>query len=106
MELSPETLSTPHAPQDGIDMGEKKLIIPAEVKVCATCSYWDGERHVDPEIGVVVVSDSIEGECLAKGTNRPGLNDVRHECDCLWENLQPDLADEAALSPDKSRVGP
>ncbi len=35
----------------------QKLILPAEVKVCATCCYWDGERHVDTEMQVVVVAE-------------------------------------------------
>ena len=44
----------------------QKLIIPAEVKVCATCSYWDGERKVDSELRLVVIADSCEGECLVQ----------------------------------------
>ena len=44
----------------------KKLIIPAELKICATCSYWDGIRKVDPELRVVVIDECAEGECLAK----------------------------------------
>lgn len=71
-------------------MNGKKVIIPAEFKVCATCSYWDGQRHVDDEVGVVVVDDCEEGECLVKATSRAGLHDVRLECNCLWEDLRPD----------------
>ena len=70
---------------------KKKLILPAEVKVCATCSYWDGERTVDPELRVVVVDETCQGECLAQARPSPGLNDVRGESgDCVWEHLAPD----------------
>lgn len=68
----------------------EKYILPAEVKVCATCSYWDGERVVDTEMKVVVVSDSCEGECLAQEKVLPGLHDTRQECACIWEDLGPD----------------
>ena len=77
-------------------MSGKKLIIPAEFKVCATCSYWDGVRKVDDEVGIVVVDDCEKGECLVKAADRPGLHDVRQECGCLWEDLRGDpVADEA-----------
>ena len=71
-----------------------KLILPAEVKVCATCSYWDGERLVDEEINLVVVTESCEGECLAQEKILPGLHDIRQECSCIWENLEPDKSGE------------
>ena len=74
----------------------EKLILPAEVKVCATCSYWDGERQVDTEMKLVVVADDCTGECLASATQKPGVNDVRSECDCMWEDLEPD--DEASAA--------
>jgi len=70
-------------------MGEK-LILPAEVKVCATCSYWDGERQVDEEMKLVVVADECQGHCLVQETDKPALHDVRQECDCIWEDLEPD----------------
>jgi hypothetical protein len=70
----------------------KKLILPAEIKVCATCSFWDGERHVDSELAVVVIEESCRGECLAKGQLRKGLNDEsKWRNDCLWEHLAPDV---------------
>ena len=69
----------------------KKLILPAEIKVCATCSYWDGERKVDPELRVVVVDEDCEGECLVQCKCRPGLTDeFEWHKDCLWEHLAPD----------------
>lgn len=68
----------------------EKLILPTEVKVCATCSYWDGERQVDAEMKLVVVADDCRGECLVQEAGKPGLHDVRCECDCIWEDLDPD----------------
>ena len=74
----------------------EKLILPTEVKVCATCSYWDGERRVDPEMQVVVVSENCQGECLAQEEQKPALLDApRHDCDCIWEDLTPDAAEAA-----------
>jgi hypothetical protein len=68
-----------------------KLIIPAEVKVCATCSYWDGERKVDSELRLVVVDDCSEGECLVHGTSCKGLNhEDEWKDECIWEHLAPD----------------
>lgn len=66
----------------------QRLIVPAEIKVCATCSYWDGERQVDAEMRVVVVDATCAGECLAKETPREALNDVRQESGCIWEDLE------------------
>jgi len=81
----------------------EKLILPAEVRVCATCSYWDGERQVDAEMKVVVVSDECRGECLVQETDKPGLHDVRREHTCIWEDLEPDApADE--IQPVKTQV--
>ncbi|MBP5987029.1 MAG: hypothetical protein KA538_07565 [Azonexus sp.] len=68
----------------------EKLILPTEVKVCATCSFWDGERQVDSDMKLVVVTEKCEGECLVQEKPKPGLHDVRQECVCLWENLEPD----------------
>ena len=78
-----------------------KLILPAEVKVCATCSYWDGERHVDDEVKVVVVDSSCRGECLVQEKDKPGIHDVRCEHMCLWENLEPDAVDAEADAPEE-----
>ncbi len=74
-------------------MKKKKLILPAEVKVCATCSYWDGERLVDGELGLVVISAECAGECMVQEKPSPGLAEVRRQAaDCLWEHLAPDAA--------------
>lgn len=67
-----------------------KLILPSEVKVCATCSYWDGERTVDPDMKVVVVDENVEGECLVHAQQMQALWDIRQDPDCLWEDLTPD----------------
>lgn len=70
---------------------EKKLIVPAEVRVCATCSYWDGDRHVDEEFNLVVVAEECRGECLVQEKMADGMNDVRHMHDCVWEPLREDV---------------
>jgi hypothetical protein len=76
---------------DPVETMGKKLILPAEVKVCATCSYWDGERKIDPERRVVVVDESCVGECLVQSTCCQALNDeFEWRDDCLWEHLAPD----------------
>jgi hypothetical protein len=68
-----------------------KLILPAEVKVCATCSYWDGERKVDTELRLVVVEEDCEGECLVQEKPCDALNDKAEASGaCLWEHLAPD----------------
>lgn len=71
---------------------QRKLILPAEVKTCATCSYWDGERKVDAELQVVVVDESVTGECLVRESPCPGTQDVRDANgeECFWETLAPD----------------
>ncbi|KXB31623.1 MULTISPECIES: hypothetical protein [Dechloromonas] len=75
----------------------EKLILPTEVKVCATCSYWDGERQVDADVKVVVVSGECHGECLVQEEQKHALQDVRQERSCIWEDLEPDqAADKAA----------
>lgn len=68
----------------------EKMILPTEVKVCATCSYWDGERQVDADMKLVVVEEACVGECLVQEVDKPGIQDVRNECDCMWEDLEPD----------------
>lgn len=74
----------------------EKLILPTEVKVCATCSYWDGERQVDGDVKVVVVSSECQGECLVQEVKKSGLNVVRDECSCIWEDLEPDTTEPPA----------
>jgi hypothetical protein len=86
----------------------KKLILPAEVKVCATCSFWDGERNIDHELALVVVEEGCMGKCLAEDKNCLGLNDeFEWRDDCLWEHLAPDMPESHVcehLAPD-TRVG-
>lgn len=73
----------------------EKIILPSGVKVCATCSYWDGERQVDETAGLVVVECDGEGECLVQEKVKPALHDTRQEAVCEWEDLgEPPLADE------------
>jgi hypothetical protein len=93
------------ATRTGLSVEDKmaeKLILPTEVKVCATCSYWDGERHVDAEMKLVVVSEKCEGECLVQEVQKPGLHDVRQECDCIWEDLEPDAPIGSAAADHKA----
>jgi hypothetical protein len=74
-----------------------KLILPAEVKVCATCSYWDGERKVDTELRLVVVEETCEGECLVQEKCCTALNDESTvSSQCLWEHLAPDVPGDSA----------
>lgn len=75
-----------------------KIILPAEVKVCATCSYWDGDRVVDPEVNLVVVSEACQGECLAQEKMMSSLTDVRSQCACIWESLEPDPPVESLVA--------
>jgi hypothetical protein len=77
----------------------EKLILPTEVKVCATCSFWDGERHVDHEMKVVVVAHECRGECLVQAEDKPALRDTRLESACIWEDLEPDEPDETMAAP-------
>ena len=82
-----------------VSIGDKmaeKLILPAEVKVCATCSFWDGERHVDTEMKLVVVDHDCHGVCMVQEARKPGIHDVRKECACIWEDLEPDDEPPAA----------
>ncbi len=67
----------------------KKLILPAEAKVCATCSFWDGERVVDGEVGVVTVDEDACGECLVREIGKPALL-ARTDPNCAWEHMAPD----------------
>jgi hypothetical protein len=65
----------------------QKVILPAEVKVCGTCTYWDGERQVDSDNQLVVVATDCDGECLIQEAPKNALNDTRQECDCDWDDL-------------------
>ncbi|MDR1934198.1 MAG: hypothetical protein LBS49_01150 [Candidatus Accumulibacter sp.] len=79
---------------------KKKLILPAEVKICATCSFWDGDRKVDPELALVVIEQSCVGECLAQNKLCQGLNDEPEWRDnCLWEHLAPDAPESSEWTP-------
>jgi hypothetical protein len=77
----------------------RKVILPSEVKVCATCTYWDGEREVDEEVHVVVVAADCSGECVVQEKHKQALHDVRLEDDCLWDDLEPDRQVEVEEPP-------
>lgn len=68
-------------------MTDRKLILPAELKVCASCTYWDGPRSVDEDVRVVVVCESCEGECLVRAVSMPSLRAVHEDTDCLWDGI-------------------
>lgn len=70
-------------------MTDRKLILPAELKVCATCAYWDGARAVDDDVRVVVVSESCKGECLVRDVLMPPLRPVQ-DGTCLWDYISGD----------------
>ena len=77
----------------GDEMAEK-LILPTEIKVCATCSYWDGEREVDNDMNVVVVADDVKGECLVTESSKSCLHHMSSDHNCLWEDVTPDTPTE------------
>lgn len=77
----------------------QKVILPAEVKVCGTCTYWDGERQVDPENQLVVLDTVSEGECLVQELPKPALHDVRQECQCEWDDLGGDNPEDGCVAP-------
>jgi hypothetical protein len=68
-------------------MATRKLILPAELKVCASCTYWDGPRSVDDDVRVVVVCEACEGECLVRAVSMPSLRPVYEDTDCLWDSI-------------------
>ncbi len=78
------------------DMTDRKLILPVELKVCATCTYWDGARSVDEDVRVVVVCESCKGECLVREVSMPPLRPVHEDTECLWDAVYGDepLAEE------------
>jgi hypothetical protein len=71
-----------------------KLILPKEIKVCATCSYWEGERRVDADVDVVVIDEDCLGECMVRGQPRSAMHPVLPGRECLWEDLTPDEVGE------------
>ena len=68
-------------------MTDRKLILPAELKVCASCTYWDGPRSVDEDVRVVVVCESCVGECLVRAVSMPSLRPVNGDAECLWDTV-------------------
>jgi len=68
-------------------VSNRKLILPVELKVCASCTFWDGPRSVDTDVRVVVVCESCEGECLVTAVSTPSLRAVHGDSDCLWDTV-------------------
>lgn len=73
-----------------MDQDRKIIIIPTEIRVCATCSYWDGPRKVDEETRVVVVGHTCAGECLVRGHDTACGIPADHLRDCAWEPIASD----------------
>jgi hypothetical protein len=71
-------------------VADHKLILPAELKVCATCTYWDGTRSVDDGVRLVVVCESCQGECLVRQASMPALRAVGEDRHCLWDGVSTD----------------
>ena len=68
-------------------MAEGKLILPCELRVCATCSFWDGERRVDGDARLVVVGEACSGECMLRGQQTPCTLSGPRLSVCDWEPL-------------------
>ncbi|MQY50741.1 hypothetical protein HCX48_03425 [Rhodocyclus tenuis] len=85
---------------------QRKLILPTEVKVCATCSFWDGERKVDTEMRVVVVDEHCTGECLVRESGCASTQDVRgvDGRECAWECLAPDTSEGEVVAAQSGRA--
>jgi len=79
----------------------RKLILPAELKVCANCTYWDGPRSVDEDVRVVVVNEYCEGECLVRAVAMPSLRSSYDDDDCLWDGV---IDDYTALDDDEGQA--
>lgn len=63
------------------------VFLPAETEVCATCSYWDGERKVDEDLKLVIINADQQGTCLVKDQSKLALFPKHLEYNCLWEDL-------------------
>jgi len=85
-------------------MTDRKLILPAELRVCATCAYWDGTRSVDPDVRVVVVCESCKGECLVRDVLTPPLRPVQ-DGTCLWDYISDDKDKEVADDDEADKTG-
>ena len=81
-------------------MAEGKLILPCELRVCATCSFWDGRRQVDGEARLVVVTEACAGECMLRGQATPCTLTGKGLDVCAWESLPE--ADAPPTSPDET----
>jgi hypothetical protein len=85
-------------------MPADKLILPCEVRVCATCSFWDGERQVDGDARLVVVGESCSGECLLRKQRTPCTLTGQGLKVCDWESLpeaEPPSGDPGDTGPRK-----
>ncbi len=67
----------------------RKLILPTELRVCATCSYWDGARSHDAETRLVVVQHRCSGECLLREEQICCTTPADGLKVCAWEPIEP-----------------
>ena len=81
----------------------EKLVLPNDVALCGTCSFWDGARRVDEESQMVVLDGDSSGTCLVTDKTRPALyaNPKKHAC--LWEDLNPPESVESPESQGEER---
>lgn len=75
----------------------RKLILPTELRVCATCSYWDGTRSHDTEARLVVVEHQCSGECLLREEQICSTTPADRLKVCAWEPIEPAAHDESNL---------
>jgi len=66
----------------------RKLILPTELRVCATCSYWDGARSHDAETRLVVVEHRCSGECLLREEQICSTTPADGLKVCAWEPIE------------------
>lgn len=82
----------------------RKLILPTELRVCATCSYWDGARSHDAETRLVVVEHRCSGECLLREEQICSTTPANGLKVCAWEPIEaPPDEGETAGGPDESQ---
>jgi hypothetical protein len=64
-----------------------KLILPCELRVCATSSFWDGARRVNADARLVVAAETCAGECMLRAQDTPCTLTGRRLSFCNWEPL-------------------
>ncbi len=83
-------------------MDEKKLIVPQEVPLCGTCSFWEGKRAIDEEARLVVLKEDDEGQCLVEEKPKKALQSFEAQT-CAWEDLKNEESPKA-LNPPQNKI--